>query len=200
MRRYINGSSPQFDTAIAQVAWETSKLVSGNQWELTLKGSFPLPFNVGDLLGVKSKMAGEPIYITGGGTNLQFIDIKWTRASRVLLRGGPSNVLFFGCIIERDAPVNGQIPCLSTAGGGIQLNQPDDPVSQNITVQNCNFDSAGDDLVAFFNVNGGSVHNCLLTNGFARGILITTQAKNICKDAQTRVINCPILGSIDSCP
>jgi len=113
---------------------------------------------------------------------LVFRNIRWRNSSRGLVRGGFSNVGLYGCRIERGAPINGQMPVMSTPSGGPQMGQDGDPVSTNMVVEDCFIDSPGDDNIAFFNVNGGRVKNTTVRNGFARGILATIKASNICLD------------------
>lgn len=173
-----------------QVAWgwrdvapKYPEQVSGNQWRIYLNRSTEVLNNYapGDYVGVKSKSEGH-IYWFTGGNDLVFRNIRWMHSSRGLVRGGFSNVGLYGCRIERGEPINGQTPCLATPSGGPQMNQDGDPVSVNMIVEDCYFDSTGDDNVAFFNVDGGSVKNTVIRNGFARGILATSKTKNICLD------------------
>jgi hypothetical protein len=169
------------------------KHLNGNIWRFYLNNKTLLLSNykVGDLVGMKSKHEGETYWFYGGG-DVVFENIKWTGSSRGLVRNGFSNLTLRGCRIERGAPINGQMPCLSTPSGGPQMNQPAYPTSSNMIVENCFIDSPGDDCVAFFNVDGGKVINCALRNSFARGILITNKAKNICLE-NNNVENNPVL-------
>jgi len=160
------------------------ELVSGNQWRIFLNSTTRVlnNYSVGDYVGIKSKHEGE-IYWFATGNDLVFRNIKWTQSSRGLVRNGFSNVGLYGCRIERAAPINGQTPCLSTPSGGPQMNQPlstGNSVSTNMVLEDCFIDSPGDDNIAFFNVTGGVVKNCIIRNGFARGILATVDASDIC--------------------
>jgi len=139
------------------------------------------PYSPGDYIGIKSKSEGH-IYWFSGGNDLIFRNIRWRNSSRGLVRGGFSNVGLYGCRIEREDPINGQAPCMSSPSGGPQMNQNGDNVSTNMVVEDCFIDSPGDDNIAFFNVNGGRVKNTIVRNGFARGILATEFASNICLD------------------
>ncbi|MFH6767188.1 hypothetical protein V8G56_00450 [Gaetbulibacter aquiaggeris] len=189
-RKYTNSTTdPQvIQTNNDQVAWGYRnstylypELISGQTWKFFLNNATTVlsNYNVGDLVGVKSKHEGE-IYWFAGGSDVVFENIKWTGSSRGLARGGFSNLTIRGCRIDRGAPINGQMPCLSTPSGGPQMNQPLDAVSTNMIVENCYIDSPGDDCVAFFNADCGKVINSTLRNSFARGFLVTSDASNIC--------------------
>ena len=159
-------------------------LVQGRQWRFYLNSTTLLlsNYHVGEYVGVKSKFEGQTYWFQRG-SNLVFENIRWTHSSRGLVRGGLSNVLIKGCRIDRGAPILGQTPCMSTPSGGPQMNQyvsSGDPLSTNMVLEDCFFESTGDDCVAFFNVNGGRVINTTLRNSFCRGILVTQDAYNIC--------------------
>jgi len=152
------------------------------RWTLYLNSSSQLaPYSPGDYIGIKSKSEGH-IYWFSEGNDLVFRNIRWRNSSRGLVRGGFSNLGLYGCRIEREDPINGQAPCMSTPSGGPQMNQNGDNVSTNMVVEDCFIDSPGDDNIAFFNVNGGRVKNTIVRNGFARGILATELASKICLD------------------
>ncbi|WP_443939099.1 hypothetical protein [Pedobacter sp. MW01-1-1] len=165
---------------------------SGNLWRIYLANPNTVLNNyaVGELVGIKSKHEGN-VYWFSRGNDLVFRNIKWTGSSRGLVRNGFSNVLIKGCRIERDAPIGGQVPCLSTPSGGPQMNQLDVVASSNMVIDSLYCDSPGDDCVAFFNVNGGKVINCTLRNSFARGIYLTQKAQDICV-LNTTIPNSPI--------
>jgi len=201
-RRYTNSKTdPQIiQEDNKQVAWGYRngnyiypEHIKGNIWKFHLnnKNMNLTNYKVGDLVGVKSKHEGE-IYWFFGGSDVLFENIKWTGSSRGLVRDGFSNLTLRGCRIERREPINGQTPCMSTPSGGPQMNQMPNPISRNMVVENCFIDSPGDDCVAFFNVDGGKVINTTARNSFARGILITSKAKNICLENNT-VENNPVL-------
>ncbi len=61
---------------------------------------------------------------------------------------------------------------MSTPGGGPQIGQPNDPRITNITVEDCDFNSNGDDNFALFNVDGAVIRNTVTYNSFARSILL----------------------------
>ncbi len=201
LRRYShNPNNPLLDMTVAQVDWTIATRVTANRWLMQLKYPRITPFLVGDLIGIKSMAAGNAVWFGQGGNRIQFVRVRWMRSTRVLVRGGPTNVLISGCRIDKDPPLQGQSPCLASPHGGPQLNQPNDALARNMFVENCYFDSAGDDLVAFFHVDGGHVTNSLLRNGFARGLLVTKYAQNICVDSKTKVVNCLIQGVVSTCP
>jgi uncharacterized protein YjdB len=171
-----------------QVAWGWRndapfhpELIEGNRWRIYLNSPTQEVsyYAEGDYIGIKSKFAGNAYWFVNGD-DLVFRNIKWTHSSRGLVRGGFSNVTLSGCRLERGAPINGQVPCMSTPSGGPQMNQNNDDVSTNMVVEDCFFDSSGDDNIAFFNVNGGVVRNTLSRNAFARGVLATNKAVDIC--------------------
>jgi hypothetical protein len=152
-----------------------------NRWTIFLNNASTVVsyYAPGDYLGIKSKSEGH-IYWFSRGSDLVFRNIRWRNSSRGLVRGGFSNVGLYGCRIEREDPINGQMPCMSTPSGGPQMNQDGDPVSTNMILENCYIDSPGDDCVAFFKVDCGKVINSTLRNSFARGFLVTPEANNIC--------------------
>ncbi|WP_242085537.1 T9SS type A sorting domain-containing protein [Aestuariivivens sediminis] len=160
--------------------------LTGNEWRIYLNNASTVldHYSVGDYVGVKSKSEGH-IYWFAGGSDLVFRNIRWRNSSRGLVRGGFSNVGLYGCRIEREDPIDGQAPCMSTPSGGPQMNQDGDSVSTNMVVEDCYIDSPGDDNIAFFHVDGGRVKNTTVRNGFARGILATDMASNICLDHVT---------------
>jgi hypothetical protein len=200
LRKYTNSvTNPQIVTINnTQIQWDSAVLISGSQWKMILKNKNTITgYNKGELIGIKSKHEGETFWILGGN-DILFENIKYTQASRGLVRGGTSNVTVRGCRIERSAPINGQAPCMSTPSGGWQMNQPGDVYSTGMIVDSCYIESPGDDGVAFFDVNGGRVTNTQISNSFARGINITDSAENICL-SNDLLINNPILGTYTKC-
>ena len=208
LRRYTNSKTdPQvIQTDNSQVNWGDPNstptppvLLSGNIWRFYLDNTNQLltNYNIGDLVGVKSKHEKETFFIIGG-SNFLFENIKWTHSTRGVARNGAQNLTIKNCRIERGPPINGQTPCMASPSGGPQMNQPNDPVSSNMIVDGCYIDSPGDDCVAFFNVNGGKVINSTLRNSFARGIYILDGAQNICVSNNTMENN-SILGNYSQC-
>jgi len=204
LRRYTTSTTdPQvIQTDNTQVAYGRRsnttymkpELVSGNQWKFYLNSPNLILKNyaVGELVGIKSKFEGNTYWFTEG-EDFVARNIKWTHSTRGLVRGGFSHVKIIGCRVERAAPINGQTPCMASPSGGPQMNQyaPTDPTSTDMMVDNYFCDSPGDDCVAFFNVDGGKVLNSTLKNSFARGIMVTSQAKDICV-TNTTIPNSPI--------
>ena len=198
LRRYTTSKTdPQIiQTDNSQVSfgyingvYKQPELINGRRWRFFLNNPEQKLSNykVGELVGVKSKCEGE-IYWFSQGKNLVFENVKWTHGSRGLVRGGFSNVYLKGCRIERAPAILGQTPCMSTPSGGPQMNQYErtgNPVSTDMVVENCYIDSPGDDCVAFFNVNGGKIINSTLRNSFARGIMVSQDAFNICVTGTT---------------
>lgn len=208
LRKYTNSiTNPEvIQVNNDQVAWGWRNglpvppvLVSSNRWKFFLNNpaTTMINYNVGDLIGVKSKHEGETFFICGG-TDILFENIIWTHSSRGLARCGTSNVTIKGCRIERGQPINGQTPCLSSPSGGPQLNQPNDVVSTNMIVDNCFIDSPGDDCVGIFNVDGCKIMNSTLQNSFARAVYIDTSADNTCLLNNT-IYNNPVVGNYSSC-
>lgn len=201
IRRYTSSlTDPQvIQTNNTQVPWGWRNgaamppvLVSGSQWRIYLNNSNSVlsNYSVGELVGVKSKHEGN-VYWFSRGSDLVFRNIRWTGSSRGLVRNGFKNVLIKDCRVDRDAPLNGQTPCMSSPSGGPQMNQLDVDTSTNMVVDGFYCDSPGDDCVAFFNVTGGKVINSTLRNSFARGIYLTQMAYDICV-AGTTLPNSPL--------
>ncbi len=146
---------------------------------LTKTNLNPTHYEQGDFVAIKAKKVGFP-YSFSRGSRLVFDEIKWTQSTRGIIRGGFSDILIEDCEIARPEPVNGQTSILSSSGGGIQINQPDDPVSRNIVIRKCTFDSTGDDNIALFHVDKVRLANIHSRNAFARSILVTDKATNVC--------------------
>jgi hypothetical protein len=140
--------------------WMTSNQASANSY-----------YQPGDTVGIKTKH-GANTYFFAGGDDIVFEDILWTHRSRGVLRSGINNIRFTRCKTERLPPLHGRAPCLSTPGGGPQIGQPNDSRTTNITVEDCDFDSSGDDNFALFNVDGAVIRNTRTANSFARSILL----------------------------
>ena len=92
-------------------------------------------YHKGDIVGIKSKHAGQAFFFLGGG-NISFTRTIWTEHSRGVLRGGISDITFEDTAVRKSslAPTYGLAPCLATPGGGPQLGQPDDPPIDRIVV------------------------------------------------------------------
>ena len=91
-----------------------------------------------------------------------------------MLRGGLSSILFADCSVRKSslAPTTGLPQCLATAGGGPQLGQPNDPPIHGVVVRNHTSSGTGDDAIALFNVRGGSISDCHISDSFARAVLL----------------------------
>lgn len=176
-----------------QIAWnkDGTYKVEGRRWKFALRNlDQTAPYKEGDIIGIKLKHGGQT-YWFANGDDIAFEDCKWTQKTRGVLRAGISNIRFVNCTTERGPSVGGRIPCLASPDGGPQCGQPNDPVINNVLIENCDFFASGDDNVAFFNVNGGVIRNCNITDSFARGILLY-QCENICLENNI-VERCPIL-------
>ncbi|MCL2916485.1 right-handed parallel beta-helix repeat-containing protein [Shewanella corallii] len=166
--------------------------VKGRQWKfylankkLDLEGK---GYSKGSYVAIKAKKSGFP-YEFRGGERLTMDDIKWTHSTRGIIRGTTladgtryafNDITISNCLIARAKPRFDQTPILSASGGGIQLNQPDDLPANNILVKNCRLESTGDDNIALFNVNNVRLENLKSNNAFARSILVTSKARNLC--------------------
>lgn len=147
-------------------------------------------YKKGEYVGIKSRNSGNAFWFLRG-KNLTFRNVKWTGSTRGLVRGGFDNLKIINCRLERGEPINGQVPCLASSTGGIQVNQPGDGESTGTIINRFYCDSPGDDCLAFFNVNGAKVYNSVFKNSFARGVLLTKEAKDVCF-ANSELINNPI--------
>ena len=174
--------------------------VKGLQWKFYLANANQDLANdgytKGSYVAIKAKKSAFPYSFTGG-ERLTMDDIKWTHSTRGIIRGTKDkagnqvaikNITISNCRMVRAAPIFDQKPILSASGGGIQLNQPNDLPATNILVKNCILDSSGDDNIALFNVDGVKLENVTSKNAFARSILITEKAKNVC-GTNVKVIN-----------
>ena len=160
--RIVDGVCELIEEDNNQVAWHNFKNLNNNghtrlylsNSSMTLTG-----YNIGDLLGVKSKCCGRNhnAYDFCLGNDILFENVIWTRQSRGVIRCGISNIKMKNISIEKED--NDQ--CLATPGGGPQLGQPRDANIHNISVINMTASNTGDDSVALFNVvSGGYVSNC----------------------------------------
>jgi hypothetical protein len=128
----------------------------------------------------------------GGGTDIVMNNMVWIGAARGTFRGirgaltgGGLGAQVYNSSIERGPAVGGQVPCLSTQSGGIQIGQPSDPPIYGNVVYGLNAEGTGDDSVALFNDiggmpngNGGTypqtvVAQSSIGNSFARDIVLT---------------------------
>ncbi|MBW8184036.1 hypothetical protein [Shewanella nanhaiensis] len=174
--------------------------VKGLQWRFHLANAnqdlADNGYTKGSYVAIKAKKSAFP-YSFKGGERLTMNNIKWTHSTRGIIRGTKDkdgnqvaikDITISNCKMVRAAPIFEQTPILSASGGGIQLNQPDDLPATNILIRNCILDSSGDDNIALFNVDGVKLENITSKNAFARSILITDKAKNVC-GTNIKVIN-----------
>ena len=155
-----------------QVRWGDPVHLSGSLWQLNVAlrpGS--TPFRIGDLVAIKSKHGNGNTYRFIASEDITFDNVIWTRLTRGVFRAGTHDVKILNAAILRDPPVNGQVPCLSSAAGGPQFGQPNDEPSGGFLVQNYVATGTGDDAIAFFNASG-RVDNARIADSFARGILL----------------------------
>jgi hypothetical protein len=184
-----------------QVPWDKPVFVGvgaapGSQrWLLTLRPGAPdspPAYHAGDLVAVKSKHQMNA-YFLAGGDDIIMQRIRWLRHSRGVIRGGISNIVVDSCVVERDAAIVGQTTALATPGGGPQLGQPADPPIFNVTVRNHTAVGTGDDSVALFNVQSGSVESSHIRDSFVRGILLCG-SPNVALDGNT-LLRCPVFNT-----
>jgi len=98
-----------------------------------------------------------------GGTDIVISDITFINAARSTFRGISGSldgtvggVQIYNSTIARGAAIGGQVPCLSAAGGGMQIGQPKDPPIYGALIYNLAAEATGDDTVAIFNDIGGA--------------------------------------------
>ena len=159
LRKYVNETNPQIVMANNnQVAWtDTHQVTRANErlWAFNLRRPSKPNYQIGDLIGVKSKCCGRPrscSYFFKESREIKFERVRWTRQSRGVFRLGTNDVTIKDCEISRDPPIGGRGWCLSTSGGGPQFGQPEDLWMHKVKVINFFAENTGDDSLAFFNV------------------------------------------------
>ncbi|MEJ0049416.1 MAG: hypothetical protein WDN04_27430 [Rhodospirillales bacterium] len=132
-----------------------------------------------------------------GGTDVIMNNMVWIGAARGTFRGirggladGTLGVQVYNSSIERDAPVGGQVPCLSSQSGGMQIGNPNDAPIYGNAVFGLKAEATGDDSLAMFNDIGGKpvgdgtfypqtyIRQSVIGNSFARDILLMTNHHN----------------------
>jgi hypothetical protein len=170
LRRCTGGHIDQ-DPANVQIPWSQAQSLSAGRWRLDIRAPRGWDgFRPGDVLAIKSKGEDGNAYRFLGGDDVVFDDVAWSRVTRGVFRG-VNDIKILNCAILRDPPVDGHLPCLSSAAGGPQIGQPRDPPTTGDIVQNFTSAGTGDDSLAFFNASG-SVSNVTISDAFARGILL----------------------------
>ena len=159
LRKYINDTDPQLVMANnPQVSWtDTHQVTQANErlWAFKLRKLIKPNYQLGDLIGVKSKCCGFPrscSYFFKYSREILFERVKWTRQSRGVFRLGTNDVTIKDCEISRDPPIDGRGWCLSSSGGGPQFGQPNDLFMHRVKVISFYAEGTGDDSLAFFNV------------------------------------------------
>ncbi len=168
-----------------------------------------------------------------GGTDIIMSGVRWIGASRGVFRSihasaasGTLGAQIYNSSISRAAPINGQVPCLSSQAGGMQFGQPMDPPIFGNLVFGLHAQATGDDTIAMFNDIGGhpnghggtyrqtNIRNSALGNSYARDILLYNDQhfsgfsgkSPVVVDAPTRKYinalgNCdPITAGAGNCP
>ena len=126
------------------------------RWAFSLKDrnskEAAVSYPVGGLIAVKSKFM-ESAYQFCGGDDFEFKDIIFTQRSRGTWRCGFNHVHLDGVQILRPAPIQGQVPALSSPGGGPQIGEVGTPSTGHL-IENSLFVGTGDDAIAFFDASG----------------------------------------------
>ena len=181
MRRYEDSrTDPRIvEKNNRQLPWVMSTPIAGveGRWKIALgRSQRGAPYTVGDLVGLKSKEAANTYFLCGG-SDFEFKDIRWTQRSRGVFRCGFDRVRISGTEILRSAPINGQVPVLSSPAGGPQIGQPGEPTGNNI-VENNVFVATGDNSIGVFSNDGTTViRGNRIYNSFARGIFLIDSPK-----------------------
>jgi hypothetical protein len=127
-----------------------------NRWVFPLKekkNMSPLPdYTPGTFISVKSKFM-DSAYEFCGGDDFFFHDVRFTERSRGIWHCGFNHVHLDGVEIVRGAAINGQVPILSSPGGGPQIGELGMP-SMGHLIENSTFVATGDDAIAFFDASG----------------------------------------------
>jgi hypothetical protein len=108
----------------------------------------------------------QALYFTdlaNGGSDIVLNDITLVNAARSSFRGIRGSldgrihgVQIFNSSIARGPAINGQVPCLSSAGGGFQIGSLVDLPIYGTVIYNLQAEATGDDTVAIFNDIGGA--------------------------------------------
>ena len=179
-----------------------------NRWTLTLSSSMSqrsIPsYYSGTTEGVANLICMKVDYTnafkfddnTAGGTDIILSNMVWIGSARGSFRGvrgtldGGLGAQVYNSSIERGASVGGQVPCLSSQSGGIQIGLPGDPPIYGNAVYGLRATGTGDDSVAVFNDVGGTqtpqggfypqtfIRHSVIGNSFARDILLTNAVAN----------------------
>jgi len=198
LREYTDSLTyPQIkETGNDQIAWTYAEAIpeeGPRRYRMVLLYTKMLASNyvAGDIIGIKSKHGGQTYFFTNAD-NIEFSNVRWTRTSRGVLRGGSSNILFDNWQITRET-IGGRSACLSTPDGGPQLNQPVDAASSNCVVRNGIAIGTGDDCTAFFAVASGSIVSNVFKDSFARGIVLTAECSTNVVLLDNTLVRAPLL-------
>jgi len=180
IRRYgYSGSQPYLiQDSNKQTGWSQKDQLANGDWVLGLIGTTST-YSVGDQIGIKSKKAGEPIWLARGG-KIRVENVRFTRASRLLLRGGIDDIRFSNIAMERMPAIGGRVPFLSTAEGGPQLGQPGEGPLTNVHIESAFIEGVGDDAIGAFDVTGLTVTGSTFVDSFARGLLLDATSTTPC--------------------
>ena len=180
MRRYLREATQSktnphsIDDAINEpIRWESATQLSGNRWRISYANNAftATHYGAGDLIAIKSKDAANT-YFFCRGSEFVFEDIRWTHRSRGIFRCGFDKIRVSNSEVLRGPAINGQVPALSSPGGGPQIGLEGEPTNNNI-VENNYFESTGDDSIGIFsNGSGTIVRNNRTDDSFGRGILL----------------------------
>jgi hypothetical protein len=124
------------------------------------------PFIVGTYLGLTSKNDGGGVLI-GEGERCGFENMWFEHATRVKFFG-TDQPIFVGNVVKRFKPEGAvRFAHYSSPGGGPQFDRITNPI-----VKNNRIERTGDDPMAFFNVNSGSIENNYIDVGRDRSTLM----------------------------
>jgi hypothetical protein len=189
-----------------------------NRWKLTLSSPIsrrPIPTyysgttaGVANLICMKFDHANAFFFSEGsaGGTDIIMNNMVWIGAARGTFRGvrgsltgGGLGAQVYNSSIERGPAINGQVPCLSTQSGGIQIGHPTDPPVYGNAVYGLTAQGTGDDSLAMSNDIGGSrtpkgglypqttIMQSVIGNSFARDIVLTDEQSRTKMDGDLQV-------------
>ncbi len=172
LREYLNSRiNPRLiddQAGNRQIGWARVESLGDNVFRFTLDWPALLASNyaIGDLIAVKQKH-GADVYRFVVGDDVRFERVKWTAESRGIFIG-VDHPAVVDCRIERGMSIEGQVPALSTNGGGPQVFGKWGK-AHGVMIANNVFVGTGDDSIGLFNVEGAVVNN-IIADSFARGI------------------------------
>jgi hypothetical protein len=162
LRKYINSrTNPELVVSNNdQIPWLSASpdSIVPNRWHIHLNRAnyVAAHYQIGDLIGIKSKHEGQAFWFMGG-YDIKFENILWTHLSRGVFRY-VNKITIRNYHVAKAPAIEGQVPALSTPSGGPQIGQPWDGNVKDVLVENSTFDGTGDDAIALFNVENAVVY------------------------------------------